>query len=256
MAKIIVLKFGSSVLRSENDLPAVVGEIRRWWRRGFRVVAVVSALGNTTDDLTKLARSVSHDPDHGLLATLLATGEAASSALLGLALKREDLPVTVLDADQAKLSTDGPIIDATLISVEKAKVLSALLNTIVVIPGFVGRGRNGELTLLGRGGSDLTALFLAVHLGGSCRLIKDVDGLYTCDPNAHRDSANRFAQASYETARQVGGAVVQRKAVEFAEKRQLGFAISSINSDFATEVGPFSDCLDCEIDALAEECVA
>src|SRR6202008_3022145 len=83
--RIIVLKFGSSVLRSENDLPAAVHEIYRWWRDGYQVVAVVSAFGNTTNELSRRAHSVCDQPAETLVAQLLATGEAASSALLGLA---------------------------------------------------------------------------------------------------------------------------------------------------------------------------
>src|ERR1044071_2467932 len=113
---IIVLKFGSSVLRNENDLPTAVHEIYRWWREGFQVVAVVSAFGNTTDELTRRAHSLCERPNDDLVAVLLATGETTSSALLGLALNRSGIPVTVLDADQACLHTDGPTLDSDLIS--------------------------------------------------------------------------------------------------------------------------------------------
>jgi homoserine dehydrogenase len=94
--------------------------------------------------------------------------------------------------------------------------------------------------LLGRGGSDLTALFLAQRLGAVCRLIKDVDGLYTSDPN-HSAAAARFVRVSYATSRRVGGAVVQKKAIEFAERHRLRFAVSSVASGYATEVGPYAD---------------
>jgi homoserine dehydrogenase len=239
---IIVLKFGSSVLRSENDLPAAVHEIYRWWRDGYQVVAVVSAFGNTTDELTQRALSVCEQPDDALLAALLATGEATSSVLLGLALNRSGIPASVLDAEQAGLSTEGPILDANLITVNAGRILSVLKTGIVVLPGFVGKSRLGKTTLLGRGGSDLTALFLAQQLGGTCRLIKDVDGLYTSDPNSYSGpSAARFARVSYGTALRVGGAVVQRKAIEFAERERLRFSVSSIGSCRVTEVGPHPD---------------
>ena len=123
--RIIVLKFGSSVLRSENDLPTAVHEIYRWWREGFQVVAVVSAFGNTTDELTQRAHSVCDQPNDELVAALLATGEAASSALLGLALNRSGIRATVLDAEQAGLATDGPVLDANLTSIDTASVLES-----------------------------------------------------------------------------------------------------------------------------------
>ena len=240
--RIIVLKFGSSVLRSENDLPAAVHEIYRWWRDGYQVVAVVSAFGNTTDELTQRALSVCEQPDDTLLAALLATGEATSSVLLGLALNRSGIPARVLDAEQAGLSTDGPILDADLTSVNTACLFKALKTGIVVLPGFVGKTPTGKTALLGRGGSDLTALYLAQQLGGTCRLIKDVDGLYTSDPNSQSGpSAARFARVSYATAARVGGAVVQRKAIEFAERERLRFSVSSVGSCRATEVGPHAD---------------
>jgi len=240
--RIIVLKFGSSVLRSENDLPTAVHEIYRWWRDGYQVVAVVSAFGNTTDELTQRALSVCEQPDDALVAALLATGEATSSALLGLALNRSGIPASVLDAEQAGLSTDGPVLDANLTSVNTGRVLKALNRGVVVLLGFVGKSRSGRTTLLGRGGSDLTALFLAQRLGGTCRLIKDVDGLYTSDPNSQSEpSAARVARVSYATAVRIGGAVVQRKAIEFAERERLRFSVSSIGSCRATEVGPHAD---------------
>lgn len=244
--EIIVLKFGSSVLRDEKDLPSAVHEIYRWWREGFQVVAVVSAFGNTTNELSRRAHSVCEQPNETLVAQLLATGEAASSALLGLALSRTGIPARVLDAEQAGLATDGPTLDADLVSVDVTALHEALHNGVVVLPGFVGKGPAGQTTLLGRGGSDLTALFLAQRLGGVCRLIKDVDGLYTSDPNAGA-SAARFSRVSYGTAVRVGGAVVQKKAIEFAERQRSKFTVSSVASGCATEVGPYADAI-----ALAE----
>lgn len=240
--QIIILKFGSSVLRSENDLPTAVHEIYRWWREGFQVVAVVSAFGNTTDELTRRAHSVCDQPNDELVAALLATGEAASSALLGLALSRSGIRATVLDAEQAGFATDGPVLDANLTSIDTANVLEALRNGVVVLPGFVGKGRAGKTTLLGRGGSDLTALFIAQRLGASCRLVKDVDGLYTSDPNSPSGPlAARFIRVSYATAARVGGAVVQLKAIDFAERHRLRFTVSSVGSNPATEIGPYAD---------------
>ena len=242
--KIVVLKFGSSVLRTDEDLPAAVNEIYEWWLQDYRVVAVVSAFGNTTDQLTQCAYSVCAEPDPTLLAALLATGETASSALLGLALQRSGIPATVLNAEQAGLITLGPILDAELIGLDKRRLQSALQKAVVVLPGFVGRAE-GETTLLGRGGSDLTALFVAHQLDGQCILVKDVDGLYTSDPNDETcTNATRFVEVTYNTARRVGGSVVQVKAIDFAERHQLTFTVSSIGADVSTKVGPCHDCLE------------
>ena len=253
---IVVLKFGSSVLQSEADLPTAVHEIYRWRNEGHQVVAVVSAFGNTTDNLTRQAHAVCHQPDDLLLAALLATGEAASSALLGLALNRAGIPTTVLDAQQAGLCTAGPTLNSDLIAVDAANVFESLRSGVVVLPGFVGRGQRGETTLLGRGGSDLTTVFLAQQLGGDCCLVKDVDGLYTCDPNSPAGSnARRFARISYETAAKVGGSVVQPKTIEFAEAYRLRIIVAAIGSNNGTEVGPYADQVAIS-EVWAEECVA
>ena len=109
---ITVLKFGSSVLRSEAELPSVVHEIYRHWREGEQVIAVVSAFGNTTDSLLQQAENICERPDKLALATLLATGEAASSALLVLALGRAGIPARVFDAAQVGLRTVGGRLEA------------------------------------------------------------------------------------------------------------------------------------------------
>ena len=242
--KIIVLKFGSSVLRSEADLPSAVHEIYRHWREGVQVIAVVSAFGDTTDQLTRRAEMVCVKPDRSVLATLLATGEAASSALLGLALNRSGIPSRVLDPVQAGLRTVGSKLDADPIAVDAARLQAESRRAVVVLPGFVGRGDQGDTTLLGRGGSDFSALFLAHHLRANCILLKDVDGLYTSDPACHTVRGSRFEQAGYETALRVGGSVVQTKAVRFASANKLRFTITSIGTAAATEIGPIADRLD------------
>ena len=239
--QVTVLKFGSSVLRCEDDLQTAVHEIYRWWREGRQVVAVVSAFGDTTDELTRRARNVCEAPDEASLATLLATGEAASSALLGLTLNKVGIPAQVLDAVQVGLRTSGSSLDADPIAIDVTRLQEELRSGVVVLPGFVGRRENGDPTLLGRGGSDLTALFLASRLRASCVLVKDVDGLYTSDPACPIGRASRFTHVSYETAARVGGPVVQLKAVRFAEEHRLRFSITSIGADRSTKVGPFAD---------------
>ncbi|MBA2525536.1 MAG: hypothetical protein H0W28_03510 [Pyrinomonadaceae bacterium] len=142
--KIIVLKFGSSVLRDESDLPRAVHEIYRWWRQGAQVLVVTSAFGNTTEQLLQRAESICARPERSALAALLATGEAASSALLSLALNRAGIPAKVLDPAQAGLLTAGGTMDADLIAVDVARLRGELRKAVVVLPGFIGRGENGN----------------------------------------------------------------------------------------------------------------
>jgi homoserine dehydrogenase len=243
-SRLVILKFGSSVLRSEDDLPKAVHEIYRHWRDGAQVIAVASAFGNTTDQLMQRAKKVCEHPDESVLPSLLATGEAVASSLLTLALKKVGIPVRLLDEIQAQLRTVGGHTDATPVEVDAARLIDESRRAVVIIPGFVGRDENGESALLGRGGSDLTALFLAHQLEAQCLLVKDVDGLYTSDPAGGLANASRFAEASYETALRLGSQVVQTKALRFAADKKVRFTISSVGSQSQTEVGPFGDRLD------------
>jgi len=242
--KTIVLKFGSSVLRSEADLPSAVHEIYRHWREGKQVIAVVSAFGDTTDQLTQRAERLCVQPDHSTLAALLATGETASSALLGVALNRTGIPSRLLDPVQAGLRTVGGKLEADPVAVDTARLHAESKRAVVVLPGFVGRAEQGDTTLLGRGGSDFSAVFLAHHLRADCILLKDVDGLYTSDPASQTVRAARFEQASYDTALRLGGTVVQHRAVRFASANKLRFTITKIGCAAFTEIGSFVDRID------------
>jgi homoserine dehydrogenase len=242
-----VLKFGSSVLRSERDLDIAVREIAAVRSHNERVLAVVSAFGNATDRLLRRARRHAETPAPGALASLLATGEAVSAALLGIALERAGIAAVVLDPAQIDLRAIGDPLDARPCRVDARRLESELARRVVVIPGFVGRGGDGEPLLLGRGGSDYTAFFLAARIGArSCVLFKDVDGLYSADP-ATDASASRFETATWQTARLVGGRVVQPKAVLYAESERLEFTIASPGNDRSTRVGVGPDRQDAPI---------
>src|SRR5436305_11153597 len=146
-----VLKFTSSGLRSESDLPLAVHEIYREQRRGRRVLAVVSALGCTGDDLLKRAQQLGLPPQREGLAALLGTGETAAAALLTLALDRAGIPATLLDPIQIGLITeDRDGLDADPISVDVPRLRRELERAVVVVPGVAGRGRADRPTRLGR----------------------------------------------------------------------------------------------------------
>jgi homoserine dehydrogenase len=237
---IVVLKFGSSVLADESALPAVVLEIYREIRRGRRVVGVVSAFGSTTDDLIKKARDRFENPDPACLARLLETGEAAAAATLGLALDQAGVPARILDPGQLELATTGGYRDAEPHSFSAEVVEKALADVpVVIVPGFSGRRSDGSPALLGRGGSDLTALFLAQGLAAEeCRLLKDVDGLLKVNHDGSLDYETRYATASYEECLRVGGPLVQPKAVEYAARHGLSFGIARCGSTGGTLAGP------------------
>lgn len=241
---IVVLKFGSSVLRSAADLPAAVHEIYRWYRTGSRVLAVVSAIGGTTEQLLAQAQEISGTPDPLATAQLLATGERTCAALLGIALDRAGVRSRVLDPRDINLTVAGSPLDSAPIDVDAQKLRSMLERfAVLVLPGFFGYAAGRALHLLGRGGSDLSAVFLAHALRARrCRLLKDVDGVYEFDPARSSGSApRRFATLGYADAARVAGSLIQRKAVEFlascgagAEVTALGLAHESVVHSGAT----------------------
>src|SRR5436309_6657140 len=172
---ITVFKFGGSVLRDENDLPLAVHDIYRHWRGGSQVLAVVSAFGGTTDKLIDQSKAFGDDPQPEAFATLLSTGEATSSALLVLALKRAGVPAKLLTPEQVGILTEGDPLDAEPVAANADRLRKEMENAVVVVSGFAGVNNAGDLTLLGRGGTDFTALFLARQLDAKCVLVKDVD---------------------------------------------------------------------------------
>ncbi len=233
---ITVLKFGSSVLGCEADLSKAVQEIYRWTRDGHRVVAVVSAIGSTTDSLLAQARTYGANLSDEAVATLVATGEATSAALLALALERAGLHSVVVDEVRLGLRTHGPVLNAEPCGIDVPRVLSVLEHaSVAVVPGFVGRQEDGTLSLLGRGGSDLTAVFVAHHLGAErCRLVKDVNGIFEHDPADTVNVPRRYSTVSWAQAVRVGNGVVQPRAIEFAELHGLTIEVATLNSDSPT----------------------
>jgi homoserine dehydrogenase len=239
---IIVLKFGSSVLRSEDELPRAVAEIARHRDLGRSVIAVVSAIGTTTDVLLEKAHRISRRPEPSALALMVATGEDVAAAFLTMALENAELPVALMEPVGIGLRCDGDPLDAVPCGLDTELVRRAIGGGRVgVVPGFYGRGPDGKIYLLGRGGSDLTALHLAHSLGAACRLLKDVDGVYDGDPGhpSGRPSARRYTQLSYDDALALRAKVVQEKALRFAREHGLAFEVAAPGAERATRIGNF-----------------
>jgi len=239
LGPVTVLKFGSSLLSGRDGFDRVVGEVEREVARGHRVLAVVSAMRGTTDHLLGTARELSSSPPRGLLSVLLRTGEDASVALLGIALVQAGVNAHVLTAEELGLKTSGPLDDAEPVDVRLARLVSCLrAHDVTVVPGFVGTDTSGNPSLLGRGGSDLTALFLADRLGAEVvRLVKDVDGVFPRDPNGDAGAGAALVTATWGEVRRVGNGVVQRKALHFAERNGLAFHVAAVEGA-GTRVGP------------------
>jgi len=239
---VIVLKLGSSVIPTQAALGDAAAEVRRWRGRGFHVVAVVSAIGDTTDRLTSRARLVAAQPDASSLAALLATGEAETAALLALALNGAGIGANTLDPGAIGLATSGPALDASATELNAAAIFRALEHRpVLVVPGFIGRDALGRATCLGRGGSDLSALFIARVLNADCRLLKDVDGLYDRDPagdGGDAASARRFRDVTWDDVLALDEGIVQHKGVRFARAHGQSFTVAGLGGDRGTLVGP------------------
>lgn len=234
--KVIVLKFGSSVLQSRADLPHAVHEIYRWIRRQYRVVAVVSAFAGETDRLLATVEEY-RDANPEAIARVVATGEEVATAFLTLELDRFGIPAQVLDPSQIQLIADTNSNDTEPVSADIAAIDNVLSQgRVAVVPGFVARDRSGRVALFGRGGSDLSALFLAKQLNARCRLIKDVDGIYNTDPADH-SNAQRFDEITFTDALSIAGKVVQRKAIAFGRKTGVPFEVAALGQSYATVVG-------------------
>jgi acetylornithine deacetylase len=237
---ITVLKFGGSVLGTARDYAAGVADVRRHLRRGERVLAVVSALKGATDSLLADARYFGPEPEPAATASLLATGEAASAARLALALNAAGVEAALLEPGAVGLMTTGSLLDADPVAVDDDAVRRALDRSgAAVMAGFYGRDTAGGYALFGRGGSDLTALFLAYRLGArSCRLLKSVDGVYERDPASGGRAPRRYEQISWDDALKLGSRVIQPKALHFARRERIEFDVAAVGASVGTHVGP------------------
>ncbi|MET1111816.1 MAG: homoserine dehydrogenase [Allosphingosinicella sp.] len=235
-SRLCVLKFGSSVLRAEGDYPAVALEVYRHVRDGEKVVAVVSALAGETDSLLDQGARVGGEPP-ALLARLARVGELHSAALMALALSRLGVRACTMDPHEMGLVAEGDPLDANLTGLDPDSVLGRLQDhDVVVVPGFTaGHAEHGVVTL-GRGGTDLSAVFFAARLDAHrVRLIKDVDGVYAEDP-ALNPLAERFAELGYAQAARASAGLIQPKAIHAAEAQDVLIEVASLGAGEATTI--------------------
>ena len=234
--RLCVLKFGSSVLETENDYAAVANECYRHVRDGEKVVAVVSALAGETDALLNQGMRVGGEQPL-LLARVARTGELHSAALLALALGQIGVRACTMDPSEMGLMAEGDPLDSTLTELDTNAVFAKLAShDVLVVPGFTaGHAEHGVVTL-GRGGTDLSAVFFAARLDAHrVRLIKDVDGVYDEDP-AKNPLAERFAQLNYEEAAKASAGLIQDKAIHAAEREKVLIEVASMGSAEETTI--------------------
>ena len=245
-----VLKVGGSVLRDDGSIAEVAGAIRARVDRGERLVVVVSALEGTTEQLIERARALNATPAPDAYAILLATGEMRSAALLALAAEREGIDARVLTVEQLGIEARGEPLSADPVGLVTSELEDAVASSaLVIVPGFaaVGEldsapngqpaGARGAIRLLGRGGSDMTAVFLAAHLRArECVLIKDVDGWFVDDPRTVA-RARRYRGLSWCDAIHHPAPIVQDRAVELSERLGQSFRVAALASRAGTLVG-------------------
>jgi homoserine dehydrogenase len=239
---VVVLKFGSSILRSQADAPAVASEVYGHVRAGRKVVAVVSAFGGQTDRLLSDARLLGLDHENDLLPGYVALGEEQAAALTAIACDRIGLDAVALSVRELGIVAEGPAEHAHPCDLKSGALLKALAgHQVVVVPGFGAVRPDGKVALLGRGGSDMTAVFLAAELGlKRVRLVKDVDGLYDRDPASASGKPLRYRRASWDDARRHGGALVQHDAIDLGQQRGVEIEVAGLARAGGTVVGDHS----------------
>ena len=259
LGDVIVRKYGGSSLATVDRIAAVARDIRAATERGRRVVVVVSAMGKTTDELADLALQANPDAPRRELDMLLSVGERITMSLLSMALAAEGCRAISFTGSQCGIITDTSHTDARIIEVRGDRVREALAaGFIVVVAGFQGVSLEREITTLGRGGSDTTAVALAAALGAErCEILKDVDGVMTADPHLVSE-ATSYDTLSWEQLRRIaasGCGVVHLRAVEYAAEHGVRLCIrSSFHDRPGTEVGPAAGPLPRTNGAAAPSC--
>ncbi|HWE23722.1 MAG TPA: aspartate kinase [Myxococcales bacterium] len=222
---VIVQKYGGSSVADVDRIQRVAGRVADTRAQGHQVVVVVSAMGDTTDELLELAKKVSPDPHRRELDMLLTAGERISMALLGMALHARGVEAVSFTGSQSGIITDGAHTNARILEVRPVRILEELgRGRVVIVAGYQGVSREKEVTTLGRGGSDTTAVALAAALDAEmCEICSDVDGVYTADPRVV-PTWKKLSELSHEEMQELalGGArVLNAQAVEFARDRGI-----------------------------------
>src|SRR6187431_2730548 len=231
----VVMKFGGSSVAGPERLKAVAKRIVAAREAGSRVVAVLSAMGDTTDELVALAHEVSPRPDPRELDMLISVGERISCALAAMAIVDLGHQAISLTGSQAGIVTDTVHGKAKIVEVRAKRIHDALdAGRIVLVAGFQGVSTDFDITTLGRGGSDTTAVALAAALGAdACEIYTDVDGVFTTDPRILPE-ARRVSRISYDEMLELaslGAGVMHNRSIEFGKKFGVAIHVRSSFSD-------------------------
>src|SRR3984885_8981329 len=238
---LIVQKYGGTSVGNTDRIKKVAERVAKYHAKGDQVVVVVSAMSGVTDNLIKLAKEIMPLPSEREMDVLLATGEQQTIALTAIALHALNIPAVSLTGAQAGIVTDVVHTKAKIHNITPKKVHELLdAGNVVIVAGFQGETKDGQITTLGRGGSDLTAIALAAALKADlCQIYTDVDGVYTADPRIVTH-ARKLTEISYDEMLELaslGAKVMQSRSVEFAKKFGVVFEVrSSLNDNPGTIV--------------------
>ena len=235
---LIVQKYGGSSVANIDRIKSVAERIARYRKKGHSLVVVVSALGDTTDELLQLAHGITVSPSERELDMLISTGEQVSVALLAMAMHKKGIDAISFTGAQVGIITDRSHTKARIIDVSADRIKKALRQgKVVIVAGFQGVNLDQEITTLGRGGSDMTAVALAATLkAGMCEIYTDVEGVYTADPRIVKD-ARKLSCISYEEMLELaslGAQVMQARSMEVAKKFSVPL---HIRSSFSNKIG-------------------
>ncbi|HAF94946.1 MAG: hypothetical protein A2X34_01345 [Elusimicrobia bacterium GWC2_51_8] len=243
--KIKIMKFGGTSLSDPEKIRLAAGRAAAEKKKGFSVVLVLSAPGRMTDELFELAQRITPKPTPRELDALLSTGESLSAALAAMALEAAGHSAVSLSGAQAGILTDSAFSNASLLKLNPKRIIAELKKgKIAVVAGFQGVNSSLDITTLGRGGSDLTAVALANVLKAKvCELYSDVKGIYTANP-ALVSSAQKLARVSYDEVMalaEAGTEVRQLRAVSYAKKHKISLMLrSSFGGGSGTLIGDFT----------------
>jgi len=238
---LIVQKYGGTSVGNPDRIKNVAARVAKYHAKGDKIVVVVSAMSGVTDNLIKLAKEIMPLPNEREMDVLLATGEQQTIALTAIALHSLNVPAVSLTGAQAGIVTDVVHTKARIHNIAPKKVHDLLKQgSVVIVAGFQGETPEGQITTLGRGGSDLTAIALAAALKADlCQIYTDVDGVYTADPRIV-PNAKKLQDISYDEMLELaslGAKVMQSRSVEFAKKFGVVFEVrSSLNENPGTIV--------------------
>lgn len=235
MSKLIVQKFGGSSVANVERIQAVARRVVSYKKKGCDLVVVVSALGDTTDELIELAGKITSDPSEREMDMLLSTGEQISVALLAMAVHKLGQEAISFTGGQVGIITDGNYTKARITRINANNIKEQLkAGRIVIVAGFQGISINQDITTLGRGGSDLTAVALATTLGADeCEIYTDVDGIYTTDPRIE-PKAKMIKAITFDEMLEMaslGAQVMQPRSIEVAKKFNMPLHVRSSFSE-------------------------